>query len=118
MLLRPKVSGPRHPATNMLGTRESTAVEPTTFTKGDAIAVLWEIAAKAPEDTRGSLAAQVKACKLMYAMGYDRALKRLSELSGIDGARTKGHRRGQESAERLLKRLVSSIKVDKNQETQ
>jgi hypothetical protein len=42
-------------------------------------------------------------------------LKRLSELANIDAARTKGHRRGQEAAAKLLKRLVSSIKVDKNQ---
>jgi hypothetical protein len=98
---------------------EAAAMEPTKFTKGDAIAILWKIAARSPEDTRGSLADQVKACKMMYCtFGYAPALQRLSELSGIDEARTKGYRRGQESAAKLLKRLVSSIKVDKNQEIQ
>jgi hypothetical protein len=85
------------------------------FTKEDAIAILWKIAATAPESTRGNLRDQIRACKLMYRLGYEPALNRLSELADIDAARTKGHRRGQESAERLLKRSVSSIKVDKNQ---
>lgn len=94
-------------------------MEPTTITKGDAIAILWKIAATPPETTRGSLTDQVKACKMMYCtFGYGPALQRLSELSGIDEARTKGHRRGQESAAKLLKSLVSSIKVDKNQDIQ
>jgi hypothetical protein len=85
------------------------------FTKGDAIARLWEIAATAPEGTKGNLRGQIRACKLMYRLGYQPALKRLSELANIEEARTKGHRRDQESAARLLKKFVSSIKVDKNQ---
>jgi hypothetical protein len=85
------------------------------FTKEDAIAILWKIAATAPESTRGNLRDQIRACKLMYRLGYKPALKRLGELADIEAARTKGHRRDQESAERLLKRSVSSIKVDKNQ---
>jgi hypothetical protein len=88
--------------------------EPITFTKEDAIATLWKIAALAPEKTRGRLRDQIAACKLMYRLGYEPALKRLSELANIEAARTKGHRRGQESAASLLKRSVSSIKVDKN----
>jgi hypothetical protein len=86
------------------------------FTKEDAIAILWEIAANAPEAKKGNIRGQVRACKMMYCtLGYEPALQRLSELANIDAARTKGHRRGQESAERLLKRLVTSIKVNKNQ---
>ena len=91
-------------------------MEPTTFTKEDAIAILWKLAATAPEATKGNIRDQVRACKMMYCtLGYEPALQRLSELANIDAARTKGHRRGQESAEKLLKRLVSSIKVNKNQ---
>jgi hypothetical protein len=90
-------------------------MEPITFTKEDAIARYLEIAVAPPEDTKGSLRVQIRACKEMYLLGYEPALKRLSELANIDAARTKGHRRDQESAERLLKRSVSSIKVDKNQ---
>jgi hypothetical protein len=89
--------------------------EPITFTREDAIALYLEIAVAPPEDTKGSLRVQIRACKQMYLLGYEPALKRLSELANIDAARTKGHRRGQESAARLLKRSVSSIKVDKNQ---
>jgi hypothetical protein len=90
-------------------------MEPTTFTKEKAIAILWEIAAKPPEDTRGSLTAQIRACKMMHVtLGYEPALGRLSELANIDPARTKGHGRAQEAAAKLLKRLVSSIKVDKS----
>jgi hypothetical protein len=84
------------------------------FTKEKAIAVLWDIAGHAPEATKGNLRDQIKACKLMYEMGYHPALQRLSELASIDPARTKGNRRGQESAAKLLKRSVSSIKVDKS----
>jgi hypothetical protein len=102
----------------MLGTRESTAMEQTTFTKDDAIALLWKIAATAPEGTKGILRDQIRACRLMYRLGYEPALKRLSELANIDAARTKGLQRDQESAAKLLKRLVYSIKVDKNQEIQ
>jgi hypothetical protein len=98
---------------------EAATMEPTKFTKGDAVAVLWDIAASPPEDTRGSLVGQIKACKMMYStFGYGQALQRLSELSNIDESRTEGHRRGQESAAKLLKRFVSSVKVDKNQEIQ
>ena len=59
------------------------------FTKEDAIARLWEIAATAPEGTKGNLRGQIRACKLMYRLGYEPALKRLGELSEIDAARTK-----------------------------
>jgi hypothetical protein len=89
-------------------------MEPVTFTKEDAIARLWKIAATEPESAKGNLRDQIRACKLMYRLGYEPALKRLSELADIDAARTRGHRRDQESAERLLKRSVSSIKVDKS----
>jgi hypothetical protein len=89
-----------------------------TFTIGKAIAWYWEFAQTPPEKTRGSLTSQIEACRQMYKHGHQPALAMLSELAKIDSARTKGHRRGQESAEKLLKRLLSSIKVDKNQEIQ
>jgi hypothetical protein len=85
------------------------------LTKGDAIATLWKLAAREPESTKGNLRDQIRACKLMLSFEYEPALKRLGELANIEAARTKGHRRDQESAARLLKRSVSSIKVDKNQ---
>jgi hypothetical protein len=88
--------------------------EQTAFTKGKVIAVLWEIAGHGPEDTQGNLGGQIRACRLMLSLEYEPALKRLSELANIDPARTKGNRRGQESAAKLLKRFVSSMKVDKS----
>jgi hypothetical protein len=96
--------------------QEAVSMEPVNFTKVDAIALYWKIAMTPPEETRGSISGQIHACRNMYRdLGQDLALKRLSELANIDAARTKGHRRGQEAAAKILKRLVSSIKVDKNQ---
>jgi hypothetical protein len=95
---------------------EAVSMEPISFTKTDAIALYWKLAMTPPEETRGSISGQIQACRNMYrALGYDLALKRLSELAKIDAARTAGHRRGQEAAAKLLERLVSSMKVDKNQ---
>ena len=85
------------------------------FTIGKAIAWYWEFAQTPPEKTRGSLTCQIEACKQMYKHGHEPALSRLSELANIKPSRTKGHRRGQEAAEKMQKRLLSSIKVDKNQ---
>jgi hypothetical protein len=88
---------------------------PVTWTKEQAIAAYWGIAVKAPEDMRGSLRAQIHACRSLYGnFGYEPALKRLSEIAEIDAARTKGRLRDQEAAAKLLKRLVSSIKSDKS----
>jgi hypothetical protein len=88
---------------------------PMNFTKEEAIAILWGFAARSPEETRGGLQVQIRACRSLYRdFGYEPALKRLSELAEIDPARTKGRRRDQEAAEKLLKRLVSSIKPDKS----
>jgi CRP-like cAMP-binding protein len=86
-----------------------------TFTKEKAIAWYWEFAQKAPEEMRGNLKYHIEACRQMYALGHEPALARLSELANIDVARTKGHRRGQDAAARLLKRLPS-IKVNKTKE--
>ena len=91
-------------------------MEPNTLTKDWIIARLYEIAAAPPETTRGNLTDQIKACRTAYCQfGYEPALGRLREIADIDAARTKGQRRHQESAEKLLKRLLSSIKVDKTQ---
>jgi hypothetical protein len=84
------------------------------FTIGTAIEWYWDFAQTPPEKTRGSLKWQIEACKQMYLLGHQPALAMLSELANIDPSRTKGRRRGQEAAEKLLKRLVSSIKVDKS----
>jgi hypothetical protein len=95
--------------------QEPRSMDPTTFAKEKLIALYWDIAATPPEETRGSIRDQIQACRNMYLdLGYEPALKMLSELAKIDPSRTRGHRRRQESAEKLLKRLVSSIKVDKN----
>jgi hypothetical protein len=86
-----------------------------TFTKEDAIAMYWKLASLTPEETHGSITGQIHACRNMYRdLGHEPALKRLRELANIDAARTKGHRRGQEAAETLLKKFVASIKLDKN----
>jgi hypothetical protein len=96
--------------------KELRSVEEPIWNRGKAIAMYWEIAAKEPEDTKGSLTVQIEACKRMYCThGHEPALGRLSELANIDPARTKGKRRGQESAEKLLKKYVSSVKLGKNQ---
>lgn len=87
-------------------------MEKTRFTKADAIARCWQLAATPPEETKGSLRGQIAACKLMYEMGHKPALSKLSELANIDPARTKGNRKGQESAAKLLERLASSIEVE------
>jgi hypothetical protein len=84
------------------------------FTLGKAIEWYWEFAQTPPEKTRGSLTCQIEACRQMYKLGHQPALAMLSALAKIDVSRTKGRRRGQEAAEKLLKRLVSSIKVDKS----
>jgi hypothetical protein len=79
------------------------------------IARLWEIAATTPEDSRGNLRGQIRACKMMYSdFEYQPALQRLGEIVKIDPARTKGHRRDQEAAAKMLKGFVYSIKPDKS----
>jgi hypothetical protein len=85
---------------------------PATFTKIETLAILRGIAANSPEDTRGDLSAQIRACQMMYrTLGYKPALQRLSEIANIDAARTKGHRRDQEVAMQLLHSLLSSMEV-------
>ena len=84
-----------------------------TFTKEKAIAWYWEFAQKGPEELRGSLKCQIEACKQMYALGHKPALARLSELANIDAAKTRGHRRGQKAAAKLLRQLPSTT-VDKH----
>jgi hypothetical protein len=90
-------------------------MEPVTFTKEQAIAGYWEIATITPEDSNGDLRAQIRACRNLYRFhGYEPALQRLSEIANIDPAKTKGRRRGQEAAAKMLKGFVSSIKPDKS----
>ena len=87
-------------------------MEPTVFTRKETIAILRGIAANSPEDTRGDLSAQIRACQLMYCtLGHKPALQRLSEIANVDAVRTKGHRRDQELALELLKSLLSSMEV-------
>jgi hypothetical protein len=74
------------------------------FTIGKAIAWYWEFAQTPPEETRGSIRSQIEACKQMYLLGHKPALAMLSELANIKPSRTKGHRRGQEAAEKMQKR--------------
>lgn len=82
---------------------------PTAFTRKETIAILWGIAANSPEDTRGDLSVQIRACRMMYCtLGYRPALQRLSEIANVDAVRTKGHRRDQEVAMELLTSLLCS----------
>ena len=83
------------------------------FTKEKAIAWYWQFAQKGPEELRGSLKCQIEACRQMYALGHEPALARLSELANIDAVKTRGHRRGQEAAAKLLRRLPS-MKVERH----
>ncbi len=86
------------------------------FTREDAIAMYWKLAVTPPEETRGRLRDQIHACRNMYRdLGHKPALQRLSEIATIDAVRTKGSLRDQEAATKLLKRLVSAIKVDKSE---
>ena len=81
-----------------------------TITKGRAIDILVEIANQPPEETRGSLRHQLAACEMLDSFGYRPVIQRLSEIAQIDGSRTKGHRRQQERAGRLLQRGLKSHK--------
>jgi hypothetical protein len=91
-------------------------MEPTGFSKKEAIAILRGIAANSPEDTRGDLSAQIRACQMMYCtLGYKPALQRLIEIANVEAVRTKGHRKDQELAMNLLKSFLSSMEVDGKQ---
>lgn len=81
--------------------QEDRFTDPATFTVGKAIAWYWKFAQTPPEKTRGSLKCQIDACRQMYALGHEPALAMLIQLANIDPSRTKGHRRGQEAAEKL-----------------
>jgi hypothetical protein len=75
----------------------------------------YEFAAMPPEQTNGTLNAQIKACEALYLkFGYQQALQMLGELSSIDVSRTKGRSRGQAGAAKLQKRFLKAIKVDKS----
>jgi hypothetical protein len=75
----------------------------------------YEFAAMPPEQTKGTLNAQIKACEALYLkFGYQPALQMLSEIASIDISRTKGRSRGQAGAAKLQKRFLNAIKVDKS----
>ena len=74
-----------------------------------------EFAAISPEQTRGTLNAQIKACEALYLkFGYQPALRMLGEIASIDISRTKGRSRGQAAAAKLQKKFLNAIKVDKS----
>lgn len=76
---------------------------------------LCELAAIPPEQTKGTLNGQIKACRLLYlAFGYQPALQTLGQIAGVDVSRTKGCSSGQEAAVRLQKKFLNAIKVDKS----
>src|SRR5271156_6842295 len=76
---------------------------------------LWELAQIEPERSRGSLKGQVDCCEQMYRLfKFEPALQRLNELASIDPSRTRGRRTSQDKAAKLLKRIVSSLKMDKS----
>ena len=67
-----------------------------------------------PEQTKGTLNAQIKACEALYLkFGYQPALQMLGEIASIDVSRTKGRSRGQAAATKLQKKFLNAIKVDK-----
>jgi hypothetical protein len=75
----------------------------------------YEFAAMPPEQTKGTLNAQIKACEALYLkFGYQPALQMLSEIASIDVSRTKGCFRGQAAAAKSQKRFLKAIKVDKS----
>jgi hypothetical protein len=75
----------------------------------------YEFAAMPPEQTKGTLNAQIKACEALYVkFGYQPALQMLDKIVSIDVSRTKGRPRGQEAAAKLLKRFLNAVKVDKS----
>jgi hypothetical protein len=82
------------------------------FSKEEFIATLMRLAWTPPEQTRGSLREQIKACKLMASFGYEPAFKRLNEIATTDPAMTNGRRRDQEAAAKLLKALLTAVDVD------
>jgi hypothetical protein len=74
-----------------------------------------EFAAMRPEQTKGTLNPQIRACEALYLkFGYQPALQMLSEIASTDVSRTKGHSRGQAAAAKLQKRFLNTIKVDKS----
>jgi hypothetical protein len=96
--------------------KASLPMEPTPFSKNEAIAILRGIAANSPEDTRGDLSAQIRACQMMYCtLGHKPALQRLNEIANVEAVRTKGRRKDQERAMNLLKSFLSSMEVDGKQ---
>jgi hypothetical protein len=73
-----------------------------------------ELAATPPEQTKGRLNVQIKACEALYLrFGYQPALQILGQLASMDVSRTKGHSRGQVTATKLQKKFLNAIKVDK-----
>jgi hypothetical protein len=74
-----------------------------------------EFAAMSPEQTKGTLNAQIKACDALYLkFGYQPALQMLGQIASIDVSRTKGRSRGQAAAAKLQKKFLNAIKVDKS----
>jgi hypothetical protein len=74
-----------------------------------------EFAAMPPEQTKGTLNAQIKACDALYLkFGYQPALQMLGEIASIDVSRTKGRSRSQAAATKLQKKFLNAIKVDKS----
>jgi hypothetical protein len=84
-------------------------------TREDLVAKLLEFASIPPEQTKGTLNGQIRACKTLCGeWGYQPALQKLSEIASIDASRTKGSRRDQEAAPKLLKKYLNAIKLDKS----
>jgi hypothetical protein len=107
------------PLEALLSKKAPLPMKPTAFTKKEVIAILRGIAANSPEDTRGDLSAQIRACQMMYCtLEYKPALQRLNEIASVEPVRTKGHRKDQEMAMELLKSLLSLMEVDGEQRIQ
>jgi hypothetical protein len=86
--------------------------ETPAFNKQEFIALLMRLAWTPPEQTRGSLEEQIRACKLMASFGYEPAFKRLNEIATTDPVRTNGRRRDQDAAAKVLTRLLNKSNID------
>jgi|HubBroStandDraft_2_1064218.scaffolds.fasta_scaffold1041251_2 hypothetical protein len=79
------------------------------------LAKYCEFAAISPEQTKGTLNGQIRACRTLYVdFGYQPALQMLGQIASVDVSRTKGRSRDQEAAAKLQKRFLNAIKVDKS----
>jgi hypothetical protein len=87
-------------------------VKPFTITKEQIVARMWELASLPPEETKGTLKSQIDACESLREMGYAPAIPRLSEIANEETYRTSGRQTDQKAAEKILRKVIVSMKPD------